>query len=105
MNAYASEKNQISRSIERINNLKHDYKYMEDEIKERERDAENYLQELPTLMSSMFDHLEKLVETQEEAFKNDIADVVQKQQLAIKIDIHNKAPNFTQRLSNRYMQL
>ena len=49
---------------------------MEEEIRERERDSENYLQELPTLMSSMFDHLEKLVEQQEEAFKNDIADVV-----------------------------
>ena len=43
MNAYASEKNQVSRSIERINNLKHDYKYMEEEIREREKDGEQYL--------------------------------------------------------------
>ena len=47
MNAYQSEKNQISRSLERIHGFKKDIKYLESEIKEREEEAETYLKDLP----------------------------------------------------------
>lgn len=47
LNAYQSEKNQISRSLERIGGFKKDMRYWESELKEREEESETYLKELP----------------------------------------------------------
>lgn len=60
MNAYQTEKNKISRSLERILNFAREYRFMCDEIKERENQSNTYLQELPTQMNSMFDKLDEL---------------------------------------------
>ena len=58
VNAYQSEKNQISRSLEKISDFKKECRYYEEELKEREKEADSYLQDLPGLMSGMFDYLE-----------------------------------------------
>ena len=56
----------ISKSLERISDFKKDMRYYESELKERENEGENYLKELPILMSGMFDHIEVLVNQQEQ---------------------------------------
>jgi hypothetical protein len=61
LNAYQSEKNLISRSLERISDFKKDLRYYESELKDREQEAETYLKDLPEQMSGMFGHLEGLV--------------------------------------------
>jgi hypothetical protein len=50
-------------------------------------------------MSGMFDYLEGKLEGQERDFKDEISEIVRRQQVAIKKDIQNKVPSFTQRLS------
>jgi hypothetical protein len=47
LNAYQSEKNSISRSLERIGDFKKDMRYYELELKERDTEADTYLKELP----------------------------------------------------------
>ena len=61
LNAYQSEKNMISRSLERVSDFKKDMKYYESELQERESEADSYLKDLPERMSGMFDHIEMLV--------------------------------------------
>lgn len=66
LNAYQSEKNMISRSLDKINTFKQDQTYYEQELKEREQKSDNYLKILPEQMSEMFDHLDNLVNDQED---------------------------------------
>lgn len=47
LNAYQAEKNQISRSLDRISGFRKDLKYFESELKEREEEADTYLKDLP----------------------------------------------------------
>lgn len=54
-------------------------------------------------MNGMFDKLELLVDEQQNKFNSDIRDIVLKQQEKIKNDIQSKVPNFTQRLSMKYI--
>lgn len=68
----------------------------------RQKEADSFLRELPNLMSGMFDYLEGKVEGQERDFKDEISEIVRRQQVAIKKDIQNKVPSFTQRLSQKY---
>lgn len=79
LNAYQSEKNMISKSLERISDFKKDLRYYEHELKERESEAETYLKDLPEQMSGMFNHLEGLVNQQEKQFYTEIAQIVKKQ--------------------------
>jgi hypothetical protein len=55
MNPYSTEKTLISKSLSRLTNFKSTFRYLNDEIKEREKASQNYLKELPTLMNSLFD--------------------------------------------------
>ena len=59
LNAYQSEKSQISRSLERLSNFKRDFRYLADEIADREKASESYLTDLPPIMTSMFDKLDE----------------------------------------------
>lgn len=60
-NAYQSEKNMISKSLEKIDDLRKDYHYYQSELKDREDQSEEYLKSIPDLMNGMFDHLGSLV--------------------------------------------
>ncbi len=73
INAYQSEKNMISRSIQKIDEFKKDIKYYEQELQEREQQSDQYIEELPTQMNKMFKHLENMVNTQEKDFYLEIA--------------------------------
>jgi len=72
LNAYSSEKSQISKSIERLNNFKSDFRYLQEEITDREKASHEYLSELPPVMNEMFDKLDELVDQAEQRFKNKI---------------------------------
>lgn len=61
LNAYQSEKNMISKSLERISDFKKDTEYFEMDLQERETQADTYLAELPVLMNGMFDALDNMV--------------------------------------------
>lgn len=61
LNAYQSEKNMISRSLQKIDDFKKDMKYFEMELNERQDQSDLYLKELPEQMSGMFSHFETLV--------------------------------------------
>lgn len=58
----------ISRSLEKISEFSKDMRYYDSELKERDENAETYLKDLPELMSGMFDHIEILVNGQENQF-------------------------------------
>lgn len=62
LNAYQTEKSQISRSLERLQYFRKDFRAMQSEIDERKIQSDAYLKELPPLMESMFDRLEELVQ-------------------------------------------
>jgi predicted HicB family RNase H-like nuclease len=53
----------------------------------RQKEADSFMRELPNLMSGMFDYLEAKVEGQEREFKDEISEIVRRQQVAIKKDI------------------
>jgi len=72
LNAYQSEKSMISRSLERLTNFKRDFRYLNDEINDREKASESFLTDLPPLMNSMFDKLDELAEQADAKFKNKI---------------------------------
>ncbi len=76
LNAYQVEKNMIGKSLERITAFKSNQNYYERELKEREEKAENYLKVLPEQMSEMFDHLDNLVNEQEDQFYSEISTMV-----------------------------
>jgi hypothetical protein len=68
MNPYSTEKTLISKSITRLTNFKSTFRYLNEEILEREKASQNYLRELPPLMSSLFDQLDELVDEAENRF-------------------------------------
>lgn len=72
LNAYQSEKSQISRSLERMANFKRDFRILDQEIADREKFSEAFLKDLPPLMNSMFDKCEELVAEAERRFENKI---------------------------------
>ena len=72
MNAYQSEKSQISRSLGRISNFRRDFRILDQEIVEREKFSETFVKDLPPLMNSMFDKLRELVEESEHRFEHKI---------------------------------
>jgi hypothetical protein len=76
LNAYSSEKSMISRSLERLSNFKRDFRYLNDEINDREKASESFLNDLPPLMNSMFDKLEEMAEQADGKFKNKIFQIV-----------------------------
>ncbi len=47
LNAYKSEQIMIDRSLERIDNFRKDFRYLEQETKEWEKEAEEYIVKLP----------------------------------------------------------
>lgn len=47
LNAYQSEKNTISRTLDKIQTFQRDHDFYNSELKEREEKAENYLKVLP----------------------------------------------------------
>lgn len=55
LNPYATEKSLISKSLSRLTNFKSSFRYLNDEIKEREKASQIYLKELPTLINSLFE--------------------------------------------------
>lgn len=76
LNAYQSEKSQISRSLERISNFKRDFRILDQEIADREKFSETFVKDLPPLMNSMFDKLEELVQESEHRFEHKIVQIV-----------------------------
>jgi|APCry1669189241_1035207.scaffolds.fasta_scaffold13093_2 hypothetical protein len=68
LNPYSTEKTLISKSITRLTNFKSTFRYLNDEILEREKASQNYLRELPPLMNSLFDQLDELVDEAENRF-------------------------------------
>jgi len=68
MNPYATEKTLISKSLQKLTNFKSTFRNLSLEILEREKASQNYLQELPTLMNSLFDQLGELVDEAENRF-------------------------------------
>ena len=76
LNPYSTEKSLISKSLSRITNFKSTFRYLNDEIKEREKASENYLKELPPLMNSLFEQLDELVDEAESRFQDKILHIV-----------------------------
>ena len=72
LNAYQSEKTMVSRSFERLTNFKRDFRYLNEEIQDREKASESFLKDLPPLMNSMFEKLDELAVQAESKFKNKI---------------------------------
>jgi hypothetical protein len=68
LNPFATEKSLISKSLSRLTNFKSTFRYLNDEIKEREKASQNYLKELPSLMNSLFEQLDDLVDEAEGRF-------------------------------------
>ena len=99
LNAYQSEKNMITRSLQKIDDFKKDIKYYEQELQEREGQSDKYIHELPQQMNKMFKHLEATVDQQETNFYQEIAQTIKKQQDAISKDNQNKVPGFVNRLA------
>lgn len=60
LNEYQSEKQKITRSIQRLDNFKKQFRYIEDDIKQREQMSAEHMRILTPLMNSMFDKLEEL---------------------------------------------
>ena len=79
LNAYQSEKNMITRSLQKIDDFKKDIKYYEQELQERETQSDKYIQELPQQMNKMLKHLEVMVDNQESSFYQEIAQTIKKQ--------------------------
>lgn len=55
----------IDRSLERIDNFRRDFRYLEQETKEWEKQAEDYIVKLPEQMNEMFQFLNLLVNNQQ----------------------------------------
>ena len=52
----------IDKGLKVIENFQADYRYFSEEIKDREKDADLNLVELPPLMRSMFDSIESSID-------------------------------------------
>lgn len=92
LNNFQSEKSQISRCLDRISNFKRDFRNIEQEIAEREKASDTYVEDLPPLLNSMFEKLEELVTEAESRFENKIIQIVRNQQQNIEDDINKKLP-------------
>ncbi len=92
MNPYATEKTLISKSIQRLSNFKSTFKYLNEEIKEREKASQTFLTELPPLMASLFDQLDELVIEADNRFQDKILHIVRNQQRTIQDNIRTKLP-------------
>ena len=57
---YQSEKQKITKSLQRLDNFKKQFRYIEDDIKQREQMSAEHMRILTPLMNSMFDKLEEL---------------------------------------------
>lgn len=62
----------INRSLQKIEDFQLDIKYYEQELVDREKQSDNYLNELPVQMNGMFKHIENLVDAQEKEFYSEI---------------------------------
>ena len=60
MHEFQSEKQKITRSLQRLDNFKKPFRYIEDDIKQREVMSAEHMRILTPLMNSMFDKLEEL---------------------------------------------
>lgn len=60
LNMYQSEKQKIQRSIQRLDNFKKQFRYIEDDIKQREQMSAEHMKILTPLMNSMLDKLDEL---------------------------------------------
>ena len=60
MHEFQSEKQKITRSLQRLDNFKKHFRYIEDDIKQREQMSAEHMRILTPLMNSMFDKLEEL---------------------------------------------
>ena len=95
---FQSEKQKISRSLHRLDNFKKSFRYIEDDIKQRETMSAEHMRILTPLMNSMFDKLEELQIQGEQKFKNKIFQIVRNQQKLIQDDMKIKLPQFYTRL-------
>ena len=95
---FQSEKQKISRSLHRLDNFKKSFRYIEDDIKQRETMSAEHMRILTPLMNSMFDKLEELQIQGEQKFKNKICQIVRNQQKLIQDDMKIKLPQFYTRL-------
>lgn len=105
LNEYQSEKQKITRSIQRLDNFKRHFRYIEDDIKQREQMSAEHMRILTPLMNSMFDKLEELQIQGEQKFKNKIFQIVRNQQKNIQDDMKIKLPQFYNRLQQKYNEL
>ena len=80
MQEFQSEKQKISRSLQRLDNFKKQFRYIEDDIKQRELMSAEHMRILTPLMNSMFEKLGDLVMQGEQKFKNKIFQIVRNQQ-------------------------
>lgn len=94
LNAFQSEKSQIARCLDRISNFRRDFRNIEQEIAEREKSSDVYVNDLPPLLKNMFDKLEELVTEAESRFENKIIQIVRNEQQNIEDDINKKLPQF-----------
>lgn len=61
LNTYSTEKNLISRTLQKVDDIKRGVKYQKLELEERKNESDKYLKELPKQMDAMFKHLNGLV--------------------------------------------
>ena len=80
MHEFQSEKQKLTRSLQRLDNFKKHFRYIEDDIKQREQMSAEHMRILMPLMNSMFDKLEELQQQGEQKFKNKIFQIVRNQQ-------------------------
>ena len=96
---HQTEKQKIMRSLARINDFKKNFRYMHEDINQREEMSEEYMKILTPLMESMFNKLEELTMHSEQKFKNKIFQIVRNQQKNCQDDMKIKLPQFYQRLA------
>lgn len=75
-NVHQTEKQKIMRGLARINDFKKNFRYMHEDINQREEMSEEYMRILTPLMESMFNKLEELTMHSEQKFKNKIFQIV-----------------------------
>lgn len=92
LNMFQTEKSQISRSLEKLNMFRRELRNLQEDIKQRDDKSKEYLEQLPSLMESMFAKLDELVSQSEARFKNKIFQVVRNQQKNIQDDMKTKLP-------------
>ena len=102
LNEFQSEKQKIMKSLQRLDNFKKHFRYIEDDIKQRETMSAEHMRILTPLMNSMFEKLEELQIQGEQKFKNKIFQIVRNQQKNIQDDMKIKLPQFYNRLQQKY---